>query len=162
MNRRQREELGRALNTLLGPTNPVPLQIILDHIETILGVEDEKHAPQEMREAHVDEVLALDVRMSEQTLGSCLLSPYRDGFFLYRLWVKPEFRRQGIAWQLVAMAKTHSAGRPLYIKPEAFLDKPMLDDQIEAWYRRIGFVYTDTGEAMVCRCSAPITEGRYP
>lgn len=74
------------------------------------------------------------------TMASCLLEPHEDGFFLYKLRVDPSYRRQGLATQLIARAKSMGT---IYCAPRAYGDGRRMDqDALEAWYRRLGFVET--------------------
>jgi len=70
-------------------------------------------------------------------VGYVQMSPWEDGWFVYRLYVKPAFRRRGIAKQLMNHV-VHQDG-PLYLVPEPWADESMTRAELLAWYESIDF-----------------------
>lgn len=79
--------------------------------------------------------------------GNCILCPHIEGvqngdLFLFKLEVKPEHRRQGVATAIVRAAQQIARLRgnvTVYLEPAPYLDKPMGLLYLTRWYRSIGF-----------------------
>jgi GNAT superfamily N-acetyltransferase len=79
--------------------------------------------------------------------GSCLLGPHIEGvpngdLFLFKLEVKPDHRRQGVATAIVRAAQQIARLRgdvAIYLEPKPYQDKPMGILHLTGWYRSIGF-----------------------
>lgn len=80
---------------------------------------------------------------NDRTIASVASAPYEDGVFLFRLWVQPERRRQGLATDLLRDVMLNVSGQNVYLAPAPFLDSPMTLDELGAWYERLGFAWID-------------------
>ena len=58
------------------------------------------------------------------------------------LYVKPEYRQRGLAKKLLKIVTDKYENKDIHIKPYAYMDEPMSDEQLEHFYRKMGFVQT--------------------
>ena len=74
-------------------------------------------------------------------VAECLITRYSHFFVVYRLYVPPWHRRQGIATDLMrrVMAAADKENARLALLPSAF--GSMDTTELEKWYSRLGFVY---------------------
>lgn len=79
----------------------------------------------------------------DQPAGFAIISNWCDDLYLYRLSVKPKYRRRGIATRIIRdaidMVDSLTEPRKLYLEPQPFDDEPMSVDDLVAWYERLGF-----------------------
>ena len=80
-------------------------------------------------------------------LGSCLLSPYIEGvpngdLWLFKLEVKPEHRRKGVATELIQAAQRVArlrGGVSIYLEPKPYGIDPPKQTDLFRLYKRLGF-----------------------
>lgn len=74
-------------------------------------------------------------------VAECLIIRYSHFFVVYRLYVPPWYRRQGIATGLMrlVMAAADKENARLALIPSGFGSMDIAE--LEKWYSRLGFVY---------------------
>lgn len=72
-------------------------------------------------------------------MGRALLTPWRGGWFLFRLEVNDSCRRQGVGTSIIQGIIEEIQDAPLYLEPDPFGDTPMTVIALRDWYHRLGF-----------------------
>jgi len=85
--------------------------------------------------------VVFDFRDDGAMVGSALVSEIGGGkVCIYRLFVHPSHRRQGVATEILHRIRECYAGRVLALQPEPFgVEPPLSADDLTAWYVRLGF-----------------------
>lgn len=90
---------------------------------------------------HHNQTLIEATSEDQECVGSLIAARWGDGVFLYKLYVEPEHRQKRIGTALIEMAIQTFADESefFYLAPQAFDTKPMNEQQLRAWYTKIGF-----------------------
>ena len=99
-----------------------------------------------------EDVVVHDYIVKGNAVAWCNVMPFQDGVFLFRLWVRPEYRCKGIANKLVESVIRKAKNRPVYLKPARFHDGEMETGELAEWYLRKGFQWGKCGDtSLMCR-----------
>lgn len=93
----------------------------------------------------------IDANDGINCFGSVVLSPWGDGYYLYKLYVATKYRRNGVAKALVGKAIEYADGKPIYLAPASYGDGEMSNEQLTAWYARMGFEQTESDSTIMVR-----------
>ena len=69
---------------------------------------------------------------------SCILSPFKLGYYLYSLYTPEDQRQKGYATAL--MTYVVNKYKVIYVKPGQYGRSEMSTEDLRAWYMRMGFV----------------------
>jgi ribosomal protein S18 acetylase RimI-like enzyme len=90
--------------------------------------------------------------LDNEEIGSVSISEFEDrsGLFLYGLLVLKDYRQHGIGRNLMARLIEDFGHKDIYLKPDAYNDKPMTDDQLKRFYTSFGFeVFSGNSQYMI-------------
>lgn len=75
-----------------------------------------------------------------ETVAECYTYMSKEIRWFSGLWVKKDYRNQGIATQMIEkMLLQYGEYDDIYLRVEPFIDMPMDEDQLEKFYSGFGF-----------------------
>lgn len=81
----------------------------------------------------------------EEDVASVEVRPHHtEGMVIEELYVPPIMRRRGIATRLLQNVQARHRCK-LWIKPRAFGDMPMTDEELKIFYEKMGFTVDKSG-----------------
>lgn len=81
----------------------------------------------------------LELRERERSVARALVSTWEDGVIVYCVYVHPDFRRRGLARQLMRRVLDGYNLVTVYLQPEPWADRPMDAEALRSFYQSFGF-----------------------
>lgn len=86
------------------------------------------------------------VKKDGTVVGMVKVKPHIDGFQISNLWIRPESRSNGVGTGLMKRVIKYYGDKKLYLTAEIFDNSPITQDELEAWYKKFGFVGSHEGK----------------